>query len=105
LTEYRIIILICTGLFCLSCNHESSEERESREYCETKEKETAQIQSLIISAKACSVDSDCEIVGFGCPFGCETGINKANSSRVNEEVDNYFKNTQCVCINAMLQAL
>jgi len=66
------------------------EDRESREFSEAMEKETARIQSLIISAKACSADSDCEIVGFGYPFGCGTGINKANTSRVNKEVDSYF---------------
>lgn len=56
------------------------------EICDGKKIEEAQIVSSIESARACSVDADCKIVSFGCPFGCAHSINQANQVALLEQV-------------------
>lgn len=56
------------------------------EICTGKKTEEADIVSSIERARACTSDTDCKIVGFGCPFGCAHSINQANEAALREKV-------------------
>lgn len=56
-----------------------------------------EINSLIAEAKVCAVDSDCVRVGFGCPFGCGTAINKTMLEQIEAKVDAYHKDQEMMC--------
>jgi len=42
----------------------------------------------------CSVDSDCEVASFGCPFGCSSVVNRASISGIQEAVEDYASTAQ-----------
>lgn len=61
------------------------------EICDGKKAEEAQIVSSIESARACATDTDCKIVGFGCPFGCAHSINQVNEVALREQIAQFNK--------------
>ncbi len=56
------------------------------EICDGKNTEEAKIVSNIERARACTTDTDCKIVSFGCPFGCAHSINQANEATLREQI-------------------
>jgi hypothetical protein len=59
------------------------------EICDGKKAEEQKIVSSIESARACTTDANCKIVGFGCPFGCAHSINQANEAMLRAQVDQF----------------
>lgn len=56
------------------------------EICSGKQAAEAEIVSSIESARACTADTDCKIVSFGCPFGCAHSINQTKETALREQV-------------------
>ena len=48
----------------------------------------SKIDALISSSRGCHIDSDCQTVNLGCPFGCKTGItkNSDNLAMIHENI-------------------
>lgn len=40
------------------------------------DKAASSLSSRIEASRSCEVDSDCALVGFGCPFGCTDAVNE-----------------------------
>ena len=47
------------------------------------------VDDAIHKANYCSVDSDCKLVNFGCPFGCGTYVNIKEERGIKEKITFY----------------
>jgi len=56
--------------------------------------QTEQIESMIEVGGRCSVDSDCAVASFGCPFGCSSVVNRASISGIQDAVDEYASTSE-----------
>ncbi len=45
-----------------------------------------EILQLIDESKSCKLDEDCDVTGFGCPFGCASGLNKEKISIIESRI-------------------
>lgn len=75
-----------------------------------------EINAKIGQANYCSVDADCVIEYFGCPFGCGSYVNKnADTASIREQIKSYsgacgtceydcFEPVPPVCLNGKCQA-
>ena len=52
------------------------------------------IEGMIEVGGRCSVDSDCAVASFGCPFGCTTVVNWASILEIQEAVEDYASASQ-----------
>jgi hypothetical protein len=52
------------------------------------------IESMIEVGGRCSVDSDCAVASFGCPFGCTSVVNRASILGIQEAVEDYASASQ-----------
>lgn len=52
------------------------------------------IEGMIEVGGRCSVDSDCAVASFGCPFGCTTVVNRASILGIQEVVEDYASASQ-----------
>ncbi len=69
-----------------------------------KEKLELQIKDKINSLNYCNVDNDCITHSFGCPFGCDSPINKnADLNEVNGLITLYNGMNGEVCIYDCIQ--
>ncbi|MBU1939854.1 hypothetical protein KKH30_03760 [Candidatus Micrarchaeota archaeon] len=57
-----------------------------------------QINDEIKKANYCSVDSDCVMEIFGCPFGCGSYVNKAELDRLEKLVSDYHSAQPLACV-------
>lgn len=57
-----------------------------------------EVNKLIENAKTCNADNDCVRVGFGCPFGCDTAINKSSLEDIKTKIVEYNKLQKNICM-------
>jgi hypothetical protein len=43
------------------------------------------------NANYCTVNNDCALVSYACPFGCGSYINKEKTAQISKMVSSYFK--------------
>jgi len=54
-------------------------------------------QSEITQSNFCETSNDCRAIKFGCPFGCETVINRNQFETVRKRVSEYNSNCMFIC--------
>lgn len=86
MSNVRKIYFLIFFAMCMLHPPESRSESSFTDRCKAL---SVDITARISAAAACSSDSDCKIVSFGCPFGCQSFINSARLPEVQKLVDSY----------------
>ncbi len=58
----------------------------------------AGVKREIAAANHCETNSDCEIVLAKCPFNCYAPVNKKESGRIREMIENYESRCAYMCV-------
>lgn len=57
-------------------------------------KEVSKLQITLENSRSCKTDSECELLYFGCPFGCAVAVNNVSKKKIITLYKNY-KNLPC----------